>query len=680
MRSVTLARFLCLLLATAFCFGQAAAPSTPAPVPDKAEAYYRYSLGHLYSELAGAYGNRGDYFNKAVENYRAAMKADPAASFISEELSDLYIQSGRLREAVSEAEDAIKRDPDDLNARRVLARIYARLIGDPQQNRLDENMLKKAIEQYQKIADTANADLDSLLMLGRLQKIAQNSVESEKAFKRALAIDPDNEDAMGGLAAVYMDLGDNKAAADLLRKQAEKSPTARSLTALANAYEQMKEFSLAAETLRRALEESPDNAAELKKAMAQDLLLSDQFDAALKTYGELAAEDPKDVQPQLRISQIYREQRKFDKAREAADKAKEIDPTNIEVRYNEVSLLQSEGKLASAISVLKEILHSTEKKTYNASERGNRAVLLERLGVLYRDNEQFEPAAETFRQIAQLDPDLGARAATQVIETYRAGKEFTKAEEESAAAVKKYPSDRMVKTVRATLLADLGKADQAVAEVRSLLNGKNDRETYVTLAQIYEKTKNYDEMGKALDAAGKLATTKDENETIYFMRGALLEHLKKFEAAEAEFRKVLEIDPDNASALNYVGYMLADRDVRLPEAHDMITKALVREPNNGAFLDSLGWVYFRMNRFPEAEENLRRSLQLMPRDPTVHDHLGDVYFHQGKILEAMTQWQRSLKEWNAGAPGDLDPAEVAKVQKKVEDARVRLAKESGAPR
>src|SRR5260370_22179959 len=199
MRSATLARFLCLLLATAFCFGQAAAPATSAPVPDKAEAYYRYSLGHLYSELAGAYGNRGDYFNKAIENFRAAMKADPTASFFSEELSDLYIQSGRLREAVSEAEDAIKRDPDDLNARRVLARIYARLIGDPQQNRLDENMLKKAIEQYQKIADAATADLDSLLMLGRLQKIAQNYVESVKAFKLAPAIDPDHQDAMVGL-------------------------------------------------------------------------------------------------------------------------------------------------------------------------------------------------------------------------------------------------------------------------------------------------------------------------------------------------------------------------------------------------------------------------------------------------------------------------------------------------
>ena len=87
----------------------------------------------MYSELAAAYGNRGDYFNKAVESYRAALKADPSATFIAEELSDLYIQSGRLREAVTEAEDQLKQNPNDLNARRLLARIYTRLIGDPSQ-------------------------------------------------------------------------------------------------------------------------------------------------------------------------------------------------------------------------------------------------------------------------------------------------------------------------------------------------------------------------------------------------------------------------------------------------------------------------------------------------------------------------------------------------------------------
>jgi len=109
---------------------------------DRAAAYYHYSLGHLYAELATSYGNKGEYFTKAIENYRAALKADPSATFISEELSDLYIQSGRLREAMSEAEDVLRQNPNDLNARRVLARIYARLIGDAQANRVNEEMLK----------------------------------------------------------------------------------------------------------------------------------------------------------------------------------------------------------------------------------------------------------------------------------------------------------------------------------------------------------------------------------------------------------------------------------------------------------------------------------------------------------------------------------------------------------
>jgi hypothetical protein len=88
----------CLLFTGAFAFGQNQPAASPAPASDeKATAYYDYSLGHLYSELAAAYGNRGDYFNKAVESYRAALKADPSATFIAEELSDLYIQSGRAR-------------------------------------------------------------------------------------------------------------------------------------------------------------------------------------------------------------------------------------------------------------------------------------------------------------------------------------------------------------------------------------------------------------------------------------------------------------------------------------------------------------------------------------------------------------------------------------------------------
>lgn len=665
----------CLLFTTAAAFAQnSPTPKLEAKV-DKGAAYYNYSLGHLYAELAAGSGNR-DYFNKAVENYRAAMKADPSAIFIAEELSDLYIQSGRLREAVLEAEDNLKQNPTDLNSRRLLARIYTHLIGDAQTNRVDESMIKKAIEQYEKITENDPKDGESWLMLGRLDKIAQNSTGAITAYKKALEIDPENEDAMTGLAMVYTDLGDSKAAADLLRKVADKNPSPRSLTNLAGVYEQMKDYSLAAEMLRRALLQQPGNS-DLKHALAQDLLLSDQADDALKLYEELVGEDPKDAPSLLRISQIYRTKRDFAKARQAAEKAKEVDPSNLEIQYNDVTLLEAEGRLPEAIKTLKGMLDTTAKKTYTAAERANRATLLDRLGFLYRSSEQYAPAIDIYRQIAELDPDSSARASAEIVETYRLAKDFPKAETESEAAIKKFPTDRVVRAVHASLLADLGKTDQAVSETRKLMDGKNDREAYVSLAQIYEKAKNFAEMAKALDSAEKLSTSSEDKEAIIFMRGAMYERQKNYTAAEDEFRKVLAINPDNGSALNYLGYMLADRNIRLEEAREMINKALAHEPNNGAYLDSLGWVLYRLNKLPEAEEKLRHALQFMSRDATVHDHLGDVYFHEGKIREAIAQWQSSLKEWQTSAPSDVDHGEVAKVQKKLEDAKVRLARETG---
>ena len=173
-----LASLPCLLMVAPAAFSQPAAFAQQAPAharrpgrqPTKQPLITNYSLGHLYAELAAAYGNRGEYFSKAADAYRAALKADPSATFIAEELSDLYIQSGRLREAVLDAEDALKQNPNDLNSRRLLARIYTHLIGDSQTNQIDPDMVKKAIEQYQKITEADPKDVESWIMLGRLQK------------------------------------------------------------------------------------------------------------------------------------------------------------------------------------------------------------------------------------------------------------------------------------------------------------------------------------------------------------------------------------------------------------------------------------------------------------------------------------------------------------------------------
>ncbi len=650
--------------------------ATQSPKNPKASAYYHAALGHLYAELAAQYGGRGEYVTKAIENYKLAMRADPETGSLAQELAELYVQSGQIRTAVNEFEEVVKRNPDDVNARRILGRLYTSRIREGQQNRMNEEMLKQAIAQYEKVGEKAPSDLENWLILGRLQKLAQNSSAAEKAYKKALEVAPENEDALTGLAMVYSDLGDTTSASQMLKRVADKNPSMRTLTQLAATYEQMKEYKLAADAYKRALDMNKENT-DLKRAYAQALFSAEDHKAAQGVFEELSAEDPNDLLAALRLSQIYRHQRDFTKADEYARKARQLDPNNLEIQYNEVSLLEAEGKTPEAIARLKEILGGMEKKSASTGERNNRVILLERLGILYRMTEQTQNAVATFREIADVDPDSAPRAHAQIIDALRGGKDFAGADKEAKLALQKYPDDRLVKTVAATVSTDLSHFKEAEALLKSLMDGKNDRDIWVSLAQVYEKQKNFTEMAKAIDEAEKLSKSDDEKENTYFLRGAMFERQKKFDQAEAEFRKALKVNPDSSAALNYLGYMLADRNVRLPEALEMIKKAVDQEPNNSAYLDSLGWVYFRMNRLEEAESQLRRSLERGSRDPTVHEHLGDVFNSQDRLKEAITQWERSIVEWQSNAPSEVDVSEVDKIQKKVESAKVRLAKESG---
>lgn len=665
------------LLGCAVALAQAQPAGNPdgGAKPDHASAYYHYTVAHMYAELASAYRNRADYVTQAIDNYKEAIKADPSASMLSEELSDLYVQTGRLREAQTDAEDTLKKNPDDLNAHRLLARIFTRLIGD--RGKVDESMLRRAIEEYQKVTALSPKDTDALLMLARLQKASDNSVEAQKSYEKVLEIDPANEDALTGLALVYSDLGDNRKAAELLKAVSERNPTPRSLHALALAYEQLREFDQAAAVLRKELEQNPPNDRDIKRNLAQDLTFARKYDEALSVYQDLAETDPADATAQLRISQIYRQKGDFARARAASDKAKALEPNSIEVRYNEVNILESEDRIPEATQLLKDILSSSAKRNYNQGEKAYRVALLERLATLYRSVDQTEPAVDAFRQMADVDSSLAPRISAEVIETYRSGKEFTKAQQEADAAAKKWPDDRRVRLVRDALSAELGNVDEASADVRKLLDEKPDLETWISLAQVYEKGKRWDDMAKTLDSAEKLADGNDEKENIWFMRGAMFERMNRVDQAEAEFRKVLGVDPESAGAMNYIGYMLADRNMRLQESYDLISMALEKDPGNGAYLDSLGWALYRLGRLEEAESALKRAVLKTPKDPTVHHHLAETLMKMGKVREAASEWQVSLREWDTSSPAEQRPDEIAEVKAKLEGAKVRLAREGG---
>ncbi len=338
-------------------------------------------------------------------------------------------------------------------------------------------------------------------------------------------------------------------------------------------------------------------------------------------------DEPRDNQLKLRIAEIYRAKREFAKSREILDQVKAANPDDPEVRYNEVKLLEAEGKLPDAITVMSGLVKGTEKHNYTAAEAESRVMMLQELGILYRNNAQYPQAIEQFRAAAKLNKSPSI--SLQIIDTYRAAKDPEGARKET---------------------------DAAIAELRTQANGKNTVQLNLALATVYEKSKRYAEEAGALDAAEKLKPTKEESENIHFMRGAMLERQKNIQGAEAEFRKVLAIDPENAGALNYLGYMLVDHGLRVEEATEMIKKALEADPDNGAYLDSLGWAYFQQGKLNEAETLLVRALDQIGEDPTVHDHLADVYMKLGKTKEAISQWQASLKDFRGSRVWTANPA------------------------
>src|SRR5581483_10885628 len=235
---------------------------------------------------------------------------------------------------------------------------------------------------------------------------------------------------------------------------------------------------------------------------------------------------------------------------------------------------------------------------YSAGEKNNRSVFFERLGSVYRDSNKTQPAVETFRKMLDLGDDSAERGYQQIIDTYRDARDWKDATAAAQEAVNRLPQDRNLKLVLAGQLADSGQPDAALEQAKSLLKGTaEDRDVYIALAQMYSRLKRWPEAEEAIKKAQSLSTKPDDRQYVDFILASMYERQKKYDQAEDTFKHVISADPNNAVALNYLGYMLADRGVRLEEAMGYIKRAIQLDPNNGAYLDSLGWAYFKMGNY-----------------------------------------------------------------------------------
>jgi tetratricopeptide (TPR) repeat protein len=305
------------------------------------------------------------------------------------------------------------------------------------------------------------------------------------------------------------------------------------------------------------------------------------------------------------------------------------------------------------------------------------AILYEQLGHAYLGQENYPAAIRTFEEMAKLGPDSQKRAEMLLIDAYRQNRDLDRAIAETKKGLQASPQDQNLIITLAMLYGENSNTDAATKLLTGLLQGNDgDEGIYVDLAQVQERGRNYPDAEKSAQKAEQIARDGSDKESAWFMLGAIYEREKKFDQAEDQFRKVLQANPNNAAVLNYYGYMLADRGVRLSEATDMIQKAVKLDPNNGAYLDSLGWAYYKQNKLAEAEEFLRKASERQSHDPTILGHLGDVYMKLGQSERAATYWERALAEWRKAIPAEYEAEKVNDVDAQLKNLRRHTAQKS----
>jgi tetratricopeptide (TPR) repeat protein len=658
-----------------------AASTAPAAVPDRSQSYFHRTLASIYEDEAVAQG-RPEYITRAIEEYKLALSTDPNSTALNVALAELYFRTGKAHEAEVTARGLIKASPDNIDAHRLLGRIYLRQLGEglTATSAPTGTILNQAIAEFEKIIALQPKGVEDHMVLGQLYTAKHDAKKAEEQFKTAQDLDPDSEEVVLNLARVYAESGDMAHAIKVIEAVpvADRSP--RMEFTLGAAYDQLKQPKDAIAAYQRAVDLDSSDLRTLE-ALAQALLNNDQYDEALKQYRQLAEADPGNAEAFVHIAEIQRRQSKFEDALASIRNARKIDPNSLEAGYNEGLLLDVLGRFDEAAQTYSAMadLTSHANGAYTNEEKANRSIFLERLGAVYLEQNKTDLAIATFQKMIDMAGDSALRGYQGQVDAYRNAHQFDKAIEVSRKAVEANPKNHDLKLMLAGELADQGKVDEGLTLAKTLLNNTaEDRIVWLQIGQICIRLRRWREAEEALGKTEPLTTKKEDRAYLLFLRGELAERQKHYAPAEQFFRQSLEVQPDNAMVLNYLGYMLADKGIRVPDALKLIRKAVELDPMNGAYLDSLGWVYFKLGEYELAEDNLRQAVARDQTDPAVHDHLGDLYEKTGRIRLAAAQWEISLTQFAKSAAADIEPGDVARVQKKLDGARVKLARENSA--
>lgn len=487
--------------------------------------------------------------------------------------------------------------------------------------------------------------------------------EAREYILKALDRDPDSPFLLRKMAHILKALKEYEAALSYALKSRDLDPEdAENLTLLADLYTLNNQEDLAIEYYKRALKGDP-NSQRIRLSITTILIRKSQFIEALHHLDKLTVQNPKLVIAHYYKGRITMELGRYKEAEEAFLETLRLSKTLEPALFDLGTLYQMTDRQMDAVKTyetlleyypdninvqrrilelyiqlgFKERAEEQMKKFKKFSEPGDPE--RQTLGLIYLKQGRLDESIEELSLIVSAWPE-DTKSRYYLATAYQERENFEEAMEHFRLIKEdsKYYINAQMHI--AHILDKQDKADEAVLVLRNAISmGKPKAGLFLMLASLYEDDQDIE---KAIDTIREGMRTNEKNIDLMFMHGVLLDKSNDKESSIEQMRQILEIDPNHADSLNYIGYTYADQGIRLDEAEELILKALKIKPESGYIIDSLGWVYFKKEKYDEAIKYLAKAAELVPDDPTINEHLGEVYFKQKKYKESLKYYKKGL--------------------------------------
>src|ERR1700720_224470 len=605
---------------------------------------------------------------EALSAFEEAEKARPDSAYIHLEHAQLLArlvqaarlpsaQTGYLRKATDEVGKARQLAPHNLDVLRGVGLVYLEMAGQ------DPAALHTALEALETVHQSDPQDLQTAINLGRLYLEQQQPAKAAEVFREVIHESPQQRPAYALLVEAL--LRDDKAreAETVLAQILDFEPAAlEARLTLAELQGRRNDYAAVLATLTAAPEAERGDA-RLQRQLAWAYYLTGDVDRALATVEPLlptapasptapavppgprlpqspavppqTGSDPDDMQLLLLKGLALAAQGHNEEAGELLETLRGTRPNDAALATILSKVLERSGRPDDAARVLTDLDSNLAKAGKQDEERQARLELAQ----VYYDAKQWDRVSETLQPLLRLGPkeetvrEPALQLATDALIQRKSYDDALKLLDhaQAAQAAQADPLSPTLIAKRAEVLFRAGREAEALRHLQDLA-GAQDPHSALAAAEAYQRLDKYAESVPVLEKLvarpnGGLAAPGTK--AAHFLLGAAYERSGKREQAVAEFRRLLDTDPEYHAALNYLGYMFAERGEHLDEAQKLIEKAVALEPDNGAYVDSLGWVYYRLGRFEQARATLERATRLENAHGTLPGHPGDVYGAQG---------------------------------------------------